>query len=81
MNHAKLTEEVLGVVRAHIDPLGFTVTVKPYTDGLVIEVSGHGQHHLEYLSLKGMPEPVQGEYVHCRAHALAAMLIASRYPT
>lgn len=81
MNLDRLTEEAQGVARAHIEPLGFTLTVRSYTDGVVLEARDAKGVHQEHISLKGMPEPVQGEYVHCRVHALAARLIARRYPT
>lgn len=81
MNSAKLFNIAHGVYRAHLAPLGVTVTVKPYDDGVMIEASDRDENFLEHLCLKGMPEPVQDEYVHCRVHALAAKLIARRYPT
>lgn len=81
MNLKALTEEAQGVAEAHLKPLGVTLTVKPYADGVVLDARDAKEVHQEHLSLKGMPESVQGEYVHCRVHALAAKLIARRYPT
>ena len=80
MNVERLTNIAQGVARAHIVPLGFTLSVEPYGSGVTLVVSNRVERHLENLCLKGMPEAVQEEYVHCRVHAFAARLIATRYP-
>jgi len=81
MNLERLTSVAQGVARAHIEPLGYTFSVKPYySDGLIIEASFGDERHLEHLLLGRMSDAVQEEYVHCRVHALAAKLIARRYP-
>lgn len=85
MSLERLTEIAQGVARAHIEPLGLTMTVspteKPSLEGILIEVIHQGDRYVEHLCLKGMPEAAQEEYVHCRVHGLAARLIARHYPT
>lgn len=81
VNVERLTRIARGVARAHIEPLGLTLTVGFYEDGLMLDLLDGCADHIEHLSLKGMPDAVQEEYVHCRVHALAAKLIARRYPT
>lgn len=81
MNVARLTDIAQGVARAHIEPLGFALTLHFYGEGLKLGLFDGREDLIEHLLLKGMPDAVQEEYVHCRVHALAGKLIARRYPT
>ena len=81
MSNVKLIEAARGVAKAHIEPLGYTFTFKPYKDGVIIEArKGKDSSHMECLSLKGMSEKDAVDYVHCRTHSMAAKIIASKYP-
>lgn len=81
MNNVKLIEAARNVAKAHIEPLGYTFTFKPYKDGVILEArKGKDSSHMECLSLKGMSEKDAIEYVHCRTHSMAAKIIASKYP-
>lgn len=80
-SYERLVDEVQGVTKAHIERMGFCVRVEPYVDGLLLQIlNGSAPHHEEHISLVGIPASLQGEYVHCRVHAVAATLISQRHP-
>ena len=82
MNFEELKLIAKGVARAHIEPLGFSIVLHREEEGVILAIEGDGENgYFEHLLLKGMPDAVQEEYVHCRVHALAGKLIARRYPT
>ena len=80
-NLERLTEIAQANARAHIEPLGLSLTVEAYEGGVTLDLKDGKEWHRDYIRLDNMPVAVQEEYVHCRVHALAAKLIARRYPT
>jgi hypothetical protein len=77
----KTMEAAKGAAKAHIENNGFQFTIKPYKEGVIIEARKGKDSHMECLVLTGMTEKDSAEYVHCRVHAMAAKIIASKYPT
>ena len=76
-----LIEEAQGVLDAHLTPHGATIRAEERdTDSLYITVAVGGKTFDETILVAGMPAEVKGEYVHCRAHALAARVLAYMHP-
>ena len=65
---------------AHVVPHGGTCTFRHIDGGVHLRVS-HGDWTAdEHVILRGLPEEIGEEYLHCKIHALAARLIAHLYP-
>ena len=76
-----LIDEAQGVLDAHLAPRGATLRAEERdTDSLYVTVAVGGKTFDETILVAGMPAEVKGEYIHCRAHALAARVLAYMHP-